>query len=581
MIGTRVSDLAEVTAVENDDYLLMVSQVRTAGGTRKIKPQNLMKTGGKLLTVDGTNGSDTYGTRGSNLAYATLTAAKAAAVSGDTIIVMPGTYAENNLLKNGVNWHFIGGAVVRYVNTVVTGSDTVYGIFDDRDAACICKVTGGGEFFYEAGYSEGGSNTTIKGAIHISNAASSVSIHGRSINLKAHFGDILVYAIRVEDCTRVVIDVPEILDTGFGVTIGSLPSTACGILYRWGEVFVNADIIKMGYHSVHAVQKSNPSGQGLLYVKSGQINGYQESPAVGTFNDIWIQGGTTDDFRTVIECGQGITGESDHYVVNGGGIHSIEIETIVTEAAAALFNIASDDTGVYDPKVNIRAGHLKTAEYFILCGINSVGSPQVTAQIDNGETTGHMLRCLRGEANVRGGIWRRVVTLTHQTVSRARDTNIVTLVTATPHGLITGSAIAVSGVGGTGYNVTEADVVVIDTTTIQYEAIGPDESTTPDTGGTVTPGGSDNFGVSHEGGVLRLQGVTVDTSLLPGATNHPIRVSASGLILDGCKVLATALGDTISGTATIKVYGQTFLNTAKAGTITVQVGTLTTDSNVT
>src|SRR5215813_6873431 len=44
----------------------------------------------------------------------TLTAAKAAARSGDTIVVAPGTYLENDLLKDGVNWFFSPGAIVSY-----------------------------------------------------------------------------------------------------------------------------------------------------------------------------------------------------------------------------------------------------------------------------------------------------------------------------------------------------------------------------------------------------------------------------------------------------------------------------------
>lgn len=53
-----------------------------------------------------------------NHPFQTLTDAKNAAVSGDLIYVLPGTYNENNIHKNGVSWYFMPGAKVVY-----SGSD--------------------------------------------------------------------------------------------------------------------------------------------------------------------------------------------------------------------------------------------------------------------------------------------------------------------------------------------------------------------------------------------------------------------------------------------------------------------------
>lgn len=91
------------------------------------------------------NGSDAIGERGDpSKAFLTLGAAKTAATSGDTIFVMPGTYDEKNLLKNGVNWHFFLGAKVIY-----TGSGDG-SIFDDgsdgANTAVTSTITGYGEF---------------------------------------------------------------------------------------------------------------------------------------------------------------------------------------------------------------------------------------------------------------------------------------------------------------------------------------------------------------------------------------------------------------------------------------------------
>ena len=101
-----------------------------------------MKTG-NVVWVDAVNGNDGTGVRG-RLAFPFLTlgAAKAAAQSGDTVMVLPGAYSEKNLAKNGVNWHFFNGAVVSYAGGA-TG-----GIFDTGTAgmACTFAVTGNGIF---------------------------------------------------------------------------------------------------------------------------------------------------------------------------------------------------------------------------------------------------------------------------------------------------------------------------------------------------------------------------------------------------------------------------------------------------
>lgn len=101
---------------------------------------------GNLLWVDSVSGNDSLAARGRMVPpFKTLAAAKGAATSGDTIIVMPGTYNERNLLKNGVNWHFLPGAKV-----VVTGTGGG-AIFDTSSSygtggAVTAMITGYGEF---------------------------------------------------------------------------------------------------------------------------------------------------------------------------------------------------------------------------------------------------------------------------------------------------------------------------------------------------------------------------------------------------------------------------------------------------
>ncbi len=73
---------------------------------------------GNLLWVDKVNGMDAAAVRGRlTIPFRSLGAAKAAAQSGDTIMVMPGEYNERDLAKDGVNWHFLSGAIVNYSGT--------------------------------------------------------------------------------------------------------------------------------------------------------------------------------------------------------------------------------------------------------------------------------------------------------------------------------------------------------------------------------------------------------------------------------------------------------------------------------
>lgn len=89
-------------------------------------------------------GNDSTGARARlDRSFLTLGAAKTNANSGDTIFVFPGTYNENDLLKNGVNWHFFNGAIVEYTGT--NEGDNA-GIFNDKSAQVISKVTGHGIF---------------------------------------------------------------------------------------------------------------------------------------------------------------------------------------------------------------------------------------------------------------------------------------------------------------------------------------------------------------------------------------------------------------------------------------------------
>jgi hypothetical protein len=132
----------EIT-VDTTKKTVVVHDGATAGGIPlALEASQMIKTGG-LVWVDAVNGNDVTAQRGRlQLPFRTLTAAKNSAVSGDTIMVLPGAYSEKNLAKNGVNWHYMPGAMIIYVGSVGCG------IYDTEEAGmpCTFSITGNGVF---------------------------------------------------------------------------------------------------------------------------------------------------------------------------------------------------------------------------------------------------------------------------------------------------------------------------------------------------------------------------------------------------------------------------------------------------
>lgn len=71
------------------------------------------------------------------------------------------------------------------------------------------------------------------------------------------------------------------------------------------------------------------------------------------------------------------------------------------------------------------------------------------------------------------------------TVSRARTTNVSTIIVDSAHGLITGDTVTIEGLGGSNYNDADVSVTVTNSTTFTYANTGSNEGTTGDTAGLV------------------------------------------------------------------------------------------------
>lgn len=187
--------------------------------------------------------------------YTTLGAAKAAAQAGDTIAVGPGTYIENDLLKDGVDWFFSPGAYVAYESPALqaNSNDVIYGIFDDRSSGAVqCTIGGHGSFnAVSKGY------LNLLGTVVITNANSKVSVSAKEISFATYHDNAAALgsraAVYVKNAMRVDVNCERIygargtkydtglLDEGDPVLWSDFGS---GIYWELGDLYVDCGSIE-------------------------------------------------------------------------------------------------------------------------------------------------------------------------------------------------------------------------------------------------------------------------------------------------------------------------------------------------
>ncbi len=165
----------------------------------------------------------------------TLATAVAAAVSGQTIRVGPGSYVvTSNLAKAGVNWDFAPGATV-------TRQDATSGfIFDDGGAAMTFTISGAGNFNRD--YSAlSAAATNDSGVLKVSHASSDITFHFRKLlgNLQASGNLDAAEAVIYQTGGKLTID-GDLLSY-VGGSGGQTTAFCYGITYTNGEFngFIN------------------------------------------------------------------------------------------------------------------------------------------------------------------------------------------------------------------------------------------------------------------------------------------------------------------------------------------------------
>jgi len=143
---------------------------------------------GNLLWVDPVNGNDSLAVAGRmTIPFKSLAQARDAASAmveatqqAVTIMVLPGTYDENDLLRDQVNWYFFPGAVV---NNTAAGA-----IFATGSSDIVASITGFGEFNTDAAevvsVSAGGADLFIQARRMSSPDSGCVSVSAGSGTLK-------------------------------------------------------------------------------------------------------------------------------------------------------------------------------------------------------------------------------------------------------------------------------------------------------------------------------------------------------------------------------------------------------------
>lgn len=195
-----------------------------AAGLTTIPTEKVIWVSKGANATDTRTGGDKYFT---SKPFATLSAAKTASASGDTIAVLPGTYVEKNLLKDGVNWFLYPGVLIQPT------ADTPGAIFDDStsygaNADCVCRIYGFGRL----------DNTTTSavgtgGVFHITKGGTSLTVEADTIGESS----CTLPAIRIEAGQ---------LNLKANAGVGG----ANGFFYSSGNAYATLDLLKVtGYEA--------------------------------------------------------------------------------------------------------------------------------------------------------------------------------------------------------------------------------------------------------------------------------------------------------------------------------------------
>lgn len=313
-----VSQLTLITeAASNDVFIINQRRPNGTYATRAINLSNLVESAkasgiawGKTVAV-ATNGNDALGNRKGS-PFRTLTAARDASLSGDTILVFPGNYTNTptdtttnniNLLKNGVNWFFHDGA-----NVYQSATNVNHSMFNDGhffaplwSSGITSSISGKGTFtmLVKAGTEE---QDCPLGVLELWHSNSIVHFDAKTI-AEANQNGFGSWCTYVRDCQYCSIRADDILGSAVGLG---------GVWWEHGECDVSALRIVTPGTAAFAVYTEQDSAQATpwppknFYVNAGLISGYGGvwCYSNGASNRVWITA------QEIIATGNGATSKA-------------------------------------------------------------------------------------------------------------------------------------------------------------------------------------------------------------------------------------------------------------------------------
>lgn len=187
---------------------------------------------GSTIFVDATYGNDTTAKREKEgKPFKTLTAAKNAAISGDLIVVKNGTYEENLVLKNGVNWYF-------YPGTKITHSQEDSSAISDNGETVECFIRG----YLDIESTKGVSEIVTQDGICLDGANTNINIECNSISTSgASVWLNKTISPNINPVTLNLVVRNDIVSTGYDALIGQTMNVKCKNIYSFESILENVN----------------------------------------------------------------------------------------------------------------------------------------------------------------------------------------------------------------------------------------------------------------------------------------------------------------------------------------------------
>lgn len=446
---------------------------------------------------------------------------------GGTVVVEPGTWFTNNIITNGVNYYFMPGASVVY-NTPST-NDSGWGIIDDRSIGATTNLIWGAGVFKFQTYTgmvfsatQGkAANQNFQGVICCSNPATRIHIEGDSLAASVWHNGGWQATIADEGVAEMFVKFKSVYDPFRGqiANVFKLISNSNNVAAKSavnGVIWVNGQMYC-------DIQSNGVSEYGIWGENS--LNGGEGTSQLNTTNpaDLWYRG-------NYMNCKIYIDNTSLTSTPN----------TKDWRSWINLDDLEQDGVGV----VAGAASYFGSGKHYLqVKKLLSVGSDC----LDTSTMTNDTMQ-----------VWFNAQKVTFTNSAAPGDWIIAR------GGQIWADVLQFEDLGssiGSGFS-----------TFTNNSGFGSAQSQLYVTCHSPAVVGS-GIGASHNAGIMRLEGITLNTSS-GGTSDSPISVASSGLILQNCVLVAPSSAQAITaGSAqTVGVYNGLMENVANSPNITINPG---------